>query len=322
MEKQKKLLNQVHLDGVLVDKYFEDYTLPRNNTTALKGYLIVRTPDNSEHKLDFFINQFKKGTTTLTSKYSNLIDIKLKYRTEKEFPEDPTNVSIRFATLKSDMAVVNDEVRYYQKLVINFNTQIKELKNPEKAKQTAEFVITGEVEGMTDVLESGLPNGEKEVTIHHITERYNSETGENEPFNLEHFVITVPEEYGSVVETHWIPKSDNIILIEGDVISRPVVNVVTESTEGMIGKPRERTVTYTERKLLMTSGDTGLNSEQYGITPEIYSTLEAKYELSKTENKLSNSQSVNQSNIGTMSNGGNVFSSGGTNPTTGEDMIF
>lgn len=172
----KELKNLVTVTGKLVKNNIEEFTTKKGEE-VIGGSLILRTADDSEHKINFFAYKYKKDENkNFTSEesyfykqYTDAMNLKdIEHCTEGETPDI---ISITDGMFTADDFKGNDgNVVSTNKISARFINRI-EPKDYESTVLEAKFEVEGIIESITDEIVKDVPTGNLTIKMNAISQR-------------------------------------------------------------------------------------------------------------------------------------------------------
>lgn len=292
----KKLNNNVKIVGTLVDCTFE---VKENNDgkNYISGDLILRTEDGSEHKVQYFANEFKKDSNEKNKLFDSYKDFADNCRSIKNCEDDDAPDVIN---ISEGMFFVND---YKDKSTgkvrtsVNINSKFINFVSPkmiDTVQQSSKFEIDCIINNIEDEIKNDEPTGNLTVSVS-MFRQIQDGFGRDVKYEISEIfpmTLTVDNELSDAFKNYY--SIGCIATLQGEIINK--ADTEEQLIKHNFGESEKKVVTTYTRQYLVKSGDDPIYdlSEIEGLSSEVVAQLESKRKIKLQEimsgvtNKLTN----------------------------------
>lgn len=314
----KELTNSVRITGQLVKNTIMEGKDKKGND-AIKGDLIIRTADDSEHEVRFFTHTYKKDENrNFTQEKSYFYPIyKEAMETLKDIEhcatgENPDIISITASFTDNDFKGSDGTVISNNKIFGRFINKI-EPKDYESTVLESRFEVEGIIDKIEDEISKGIPTGNLIIKINAIGQTYGTSNG-NDVYSADHLIpieMVVDKSMAEAFRSAGYYEGA-FAKFAGTIIN--TVEVVKQVEKAAFGADIEKEIRTYIRKNEIKSGTAPMSIYEVDLTDDIVNALKAKRKakLEEVKNGTNDSNSNNATTTVAPQMNYNPFAS--TNP--------
>lgn len=281
MTKNGAFINNVSIAGILIDHTLEETTYTNSTTgdevECIRGEMILRTADESEHSVKFFANKYKKDkdcnfTSDENKIYKSLMTVISDYKTLKEFPDDADFVEINSASfgINDYISKNTGEVVSTNPISSNFINRISK-ESFEAASPSAKFEVEGIIAEIKDELVKNEPTGNLNVIMNVITQTQTGRGKESSYEIKDMFPLKLWVDKSMADDFRAAYAEGMFTKLAGVIINRTEITTVIEKQS--FGKDLNKTFMNTIRRNEIESGSECTDLYSIGLTDDTCAAL-------------------------------------------------
>lgn len=275
----REFSNKIEIAGRLIKNNLE-FGKTKAGDECIKGDLVVKTEDGSEHSVQLFSKKYKKDTTDITyfyNKYSELIPLKDLSKIEADIPKESAIYMLPILKINGNInssvfATDDGKVMTSNKLQGRFINVVEDAKK-DSVKMNSKFEFEGIIDKIEEVYNNDVPDG-LSISFNVVT----TKTSDNKVFELDKmFPITLKIDQSmakAFLEAGYF--KGGFTKFHGDIVNKIVVEEIVEKAG--FGEDIIKTITKTFKSYLVKGATKCTTIYDVGLKDADIDALKAKRE--------------------------------------------